>query len=65
MTTDAASAGPSRCAVAFGQVLKEAQVAAGGGVAGINHVAHLSGAGAGVLLVVAVRALITLMEGSK
>ena len=48
---------------AFGQVLKEAQVAAGGGISGINHVAHLSGAGAGVLLVVTARGLLSRMEG--
>ena len=50
---------------AFGQVIKEAQVAAGGGVAGINHVAHLSGAAAGVLLVTAARGLMSTMEGKE
>ena len=50
---------------AFGQVIKEAQVAAGGGVAGINHVAHLSGAAAGVLLVTAARGLMARMEGNE
>ena len=47
---------------AFGQVLKEARIAASGGVAGVNHVAHLSGAGAGVLLILAVRGLLARME---
>lgn len=50
---------------AFGQVIKEAQVAAGGGVAGTNHVAHLSGAAAGVLLVTAVRGLMSRMEANE
>ena len=49
----------------FGQVIKEAQVAAGGGVAGTNHVAHLSGAAAGVLLVTAVRGLMSRMEANE
>ena len=50
---------------AFGQVIKEAQVAAGGGIAGTNHVAHLSGAAAGVLLVTAVRGLMSRMEANE
>ena len=45
-----------------GQVLKEARVAAGGGIAGINHVAHLSGAAAGVLLVLLIRVLLARFE---
>ena len=32
------------------------------GVAGVNHVAHLTGAGAGVLLVVLLDRLVTAME---
>lgn len=47
---------------AVGQVLKEARVAAGGGIAGINHVAHLSGAAAGVLLVLVIRYLLAHFE---
>ena len=35
----------------FERVLSEMQTAASGGIAGVNHVAHLAGAGAGVLLV--------------
>ena len=49
----------------LGKVLSEMQVAATGGVAGINHVAHLSGAGAGVVLVLLLRTLLTKMEGAE
>jgi membrane associated rhomboid family serine protease len=35
----------------FSKVVSEVTTAAGGGVAGINHVAHLAGAGAGLALV--------------
>ena len=45
-----------------GKMLSEVKTAAAGGVAGVNHVAHLSGAGAGILLVVIVRTLIDKME---
>ena len=45
-----------------GKMLSEMQTAATGGVAGVNHVAHLTGAGAGVLLVVLLDRLVTAME---
>ena len=47
------------------QVLGEMRTAAGGGVAGINHVAHLSGAAAGVLLVVLLRGAMGGMERAE
>jgi len=50
---------------AVGQVLKEARVAAGGGIAGINHVAHLSGAAAGVMLVLVIRVLLAGFEDAE
>ena len=49
----------------FKQVLGEMRTAAGGGVAGINHVAHLSGAAAGVLLVVLLRGAMGGMERAE
>jgi membrane associated rhomboid family serine protease len=42
--------------------LTEARTAAAGGVAGVNHVAHLSGAAAGVAMVLILRKLINAME---
>jgi len=42
--------------------LSEAKTAAAGGVVGVNHVAHLSGAGAGVAMVLILRKLINRME---
>lgn len=42
--------------------LTEARTAASGGVAGINHVAHLSGATAGVVMILILRKLINAME---
>lgn len=46
----------------LGKVLAEIQTAATGGVAGVNHVAHLSGAVAGTFLVVLLRAALHKME---
>lgn len=46
----------------LGRVASEAKTAVAGGVSGVNHVAHLAGAGAGVLLVVLLRAVIAKME---
>lgn len=46
----------------FGRVISEMQTAATGGVPGINHVAHLSGLGAGILLVLGLRAVVTVSE---
>jgi len=45
-----------------GKMLSEMSVAARGGVAGVNHVAHLAGAGAGVLLVLLLRTTLSKME---
>ena len=42
--------------------LNEAKVAATGGITGVNHVAHLAGAGAGIAMVVIMRILINIME---
>ena len=58
-------AGPVLGEFAVGQVLKEARVAAGGGIAGINHVAHLSGAAAGVMLVLVIRVLLAGFEDAE
>eukprot|EP00536_Pseudo-nitzschia_multiseries_P007260 jgi/Psemu1/296514/fgenesh1_pm.167_\ len=44
------------------QFLSEAKTAASGGIVGINHVAHLSGAAAGCAMVVLLRVLIRIME---
>ena len=49
----------------FKQVLGEMRTAATGGVAGINHVAHLGGAAAGVLLVVLLRGAVGRMERAE
>jgi membrane associated rhomboid family serine protease len=46
----------------LGKMLSEVRTAATGGIAGVNHVAHLSGAGAGVLLVFILRTLLGAME---
>jgi len=46
------------------RVLEEATTAATGGVAGINHVAHLAGASAGGAMVFLLRGLISRMERS-
>ena len=46
----------------FGKVMSEIQTAATGGVAGINHVAHLSGAAAGVAMVLLLRTAIAKMD---
>ena len=48
-----------------GKMLSEVQVAATGGLAGVNHVAHLAGAASGVLLVGGLRALLGRMEGAE
>jgi len=44
------------------QFLNEAQTVAGGGIAGVNHVAHLSGAVAGFAMIVILRKLIKVLE---
>ena len=46
----------------FGRVMSEISTAAAGGVEGINHVAHLSGAGAGVALVLLLRTFVAALE---
>ena len=46
----------------FDRVLSEIRTAATGGIAGVNHVAHLSGAAAGVAMVLALRGSIAKME---
>jgi len=46
----------------FGRVLSEIRTAATGGIAGVNHVAHLSGAAAGVAMVLVLRGSIAKME---
>lgn len=45
-----------------GRVISEARTAAAGGVAGVNHVAHLAGAGAGVAMVLLLRGVVNKME---
>ena len=45
-----------------GKVLSEAATAARGGISGVNHVAHLSGAGAGVALMLLLRGVLNRME---
>jgi len=45
-----------------GKVLSEIRVSATGGVAGINHVAHLSGAAAGAAMVLLMRAAVSKLE---
>ena len=47
------------------QFLSEVRTAATGGIVGVNHVAHLSGAGAGVAMVLILRKLIHVMEKSE
>jgi len=47
----------------LGRLLSEAKTAAGGGIAGVNHVAHLAGAGAGLVLVILMRVVIANAEG--
>mmetsp|Transcript_19348 Transcript_19348/g.53936 ORF Transcript_19348/g.53936 Transcript_19348/m.53936 type:complete len:276 (+) Transcript_19348:406-1233(+) len=46
------------------QFLSEAKTAASGGIVGINHVAHLSGAAAGCAMVLMLRLLIRIMENN-
>eukprot|EP00322_Chrysochromulina_rotalis_P019997 CAMPEP_0115831674 /NCGR_PEP_ID=MMETSP0287-20121206/2261_1 /TAXON_ID=412157 /ORGANISM="Chrysochromulina rotalis, Strain UIO044" /LENGTH=202 /DNA_ID=CAMNT_0003285029 /DNA_START=161 /DNA_END=769 /DNA_ORIENTATION=- len=46
----------------IGRVLSEVQTAATGGLAGINHVAHLSGAAAGVVLMGILRYILGKLE---
>jgi membrane associated rhomboid family serine protease len=46
----------------FRQMASEISTAAGGGTAGINHVAHLSGAAAGALLVFTMKATVAKFE---
>lgn len=47
----------------FGKIMAEITTAASGGVPGINHVAHLSGAAAGAAMVLLLRVSIAIMEG--
>jgi membrane associated rhomboid family serine protease len=44
------------------KMLSEVKVAASGGIAGVNHVAHLAGAGSGIALVVLLHSLVGGME---
>ena len=46
----------------FERFLNEAKTAATGGIVGVNHVAHLAGAGSGVAMVLILRILISIME---
>jgi membrane associated rhomboid family serine protease len=46
----------------FRQILSEAATAASGGTAGVNHVAHLSGAAAGAMLVFGLRSIVGRLE---
>ena len=46
-------------------MLSEMKVAATGGLAGVNHVAHLAGAGSGIVLVVILRSLLNKMEKTE
>ena len=48
-----------------GKMLSEMKVAATGGLAGVNHVAHLAGAGSGIVLVVILRSLLNKMEKTE
>ena len=48
-----------------GKMLSEMRVAASGGIAGVNHVAHLAGAGSGVVLVVLLRTLLGKLESAE
>ena len=48
-----------------GKVLSEIRVSATGGVAGINHVAHLSGAAAGAAMVLSLRAAVARLEARE
>jgi membrane associated rhomboid family serine protease len=49
----------------FRQLASEMSTAAQGGTAGINHVAHLSGAAAGVIMVLGMRAIVANFERSE
>lgn len=42
--------------------LNEAKTAAAGGIGGVNHVAHLAGAGAGIAMILILRILLRIME---
>mmetsp|Transcript_30615 Transcript_30615/g.45303 ORF Transcript_30615/g.45303 Transcript_30615/m.45303 type:complete len:198 (+) Transcript_30615:399-992(+) len=44
------------------RVFEEAKTAVRGGITGVNHVAHLSGAGAGVLMIVLLQAMTAILE---
>lgn len=48
-----------------GKMLSEVHTAATGGTAGVNHIAHLAGAGAGVLLVTVMRTLLAKFEDAE
>ena len=43
-------------------MISEMRVAASGGIAGVNHVAHLAGAGSGLVLVLLLRVVLGKME---
>jgi len=49
----------------FGRVMEEVRTAAVGGIQGINHVAHISGAGAGVILVILLRYSLRVMGAAE
>ena len=44
------------------KMLSEVQVAASGGITGVNHVAHLAGAGSGIFLIVLLHCVVSGME---
>ena len=46
----------------FGQFLNEVKTAASGGIVGVNHVAHLSGAAAGIGMILILRMLLQILE---
>jgi membrane associated rhomboid family serine protease len=49
----------------FSQFLNEVKTAASGGIVGINHVAHLSGAAAGIGMILILRMLLQILEKKK
>jgi membrane associated rhomboid family serine protease len=46
----------------FGQFFNEVKTAASGGIVGVNHVAHLSGAAAGIGMILILRMLLQILE---
>lgn len=45
-----------------GQIIGEVRTAASGGISGVNHVAHLSGAGAGIVMILVLRKMVVQLE---